>query len=52
MVARALVFAFSRLRTVTDLMDLPGDNTGFNRVTNAIGEVTNHLADAGAARAA
>ena len=28
--------------TVTDLMDLPGDNTGFNRVTNAIGEVTNH----------
>ena len=33
-------------------MDLPGDNTGFNRVTNAIGEVTNHLADAEAARAA
>ena len=23
-------------RAVSDLMDLPGDNTGFNRVTNAI----------------
>ena len=35
-------------RAVSDLMDLPGDNTGFNRVTNAIGEVTNHLAYADA----